>query len=414
MKEKSKLSMSTGQLFVFTFTMGISLKMLMLPVLLLKAGGRSAAVSLAGILLAEVLCLVVLGLAMKKAPDKSFPTLVCESLGKAGEKIVAAVLFVYFFLKLLLVGSGTQIFFSEGLLSEAPWGVYVLPFVAFCVLFGMGTARQVGRCAQFLFPFIAVSTLVIFVLVTFGADYGNLLPMVEGAPLPVLKNAARYAMWYGDYSALIVFFGSVKRTKHTLLLTNLAGVLASVAVLMFSLGLIAAFSEVGDILRFGQNVVGLSRFTLLGPASGRFDLLVFCVWQLSAFIKAGVFMYAAGTFLSSVLGISRGVASLSTGILLYGTILLCGSPIDMHDFFGRLSLIALGVQFALPLFCLILAALSARRERKAETPQTPQKDEASEEEGMPAPPQTEGKPQAAQEKGGLSREKEGVQKGEAR
>ena len=46
MKEKSNLPMSTGQLFVLTFTMGISLKMMMLPVLLLKASGRSAAVSL--------------------------------------------------------------------------------------------------------------------------------------------------------------------------------------------------------------------------------------------------------------------------------------------------------------------------------------------------------------------------------
>lgn len=416
MKEKSKISMSTGQLFVFTFTLGLSLKMLMLPVLLLKASGRSAAVSLAGVLLSEVLCLVVLGLAMKKAPDKSFLTLVRESLGKAGEKIIAVMLFAYFFLKLLLVTSGTQIFFAEGLLSEAPWGVYVLPLVAFCILFGMGTARQVGRCAQFLFPFIAVSTLVIFLLVSFGADYGNLLPLFEGAPLPFLKNAARYAMWYGDYSALIVFFGSVKRSKHTLLLTNLAGVLASVAVLMFSLGLIAAFSEVGDILRFGQNVVGLSRFTLLGPASGRFDLLVFCVWQLSAFIKAGVFMYAAGTFLSSVLGISRGVASFSTGVLLYGAILLCGAPIDMHDFFGRLSWIALGVQFALPPFCLILAVLSARRERKKDEREAPRKERPFDGEEAPAPSQADEKPQAAQGRVGndLTHTKEGVRKGEAR
>ncbi|MDE7395312.1 MAG: GerAB/ArcD/ProY family transporter, partial [Clostridiales bacterium] len=310
------------------------------------------------------LCLVVLGLSMKKAPDKSFLMLVREALGKAGEKIVSALMFVYFFLKALLVSNGTQIFFSEGLLSEAPWGVYVLPLVAFCILFGMGTARQAGRSAQFLFPFIAVSTLVIFALVSFGADYANLLPLFEDAPLPILKNAARYAMWYGDYSTLVVFFGSVKRSKHTLLLTNLAGVLASVAVLMFSLGLIAAFAEVGDILRFGQNVVGLSRFTLLGPASGRFDLLVFCVWQLSAFIKVGVFMYAASSFLSSLLGIRRGVASLSTGILLYGAILLCSTPIDMHAFFGKLSMIALVVQFVLPLFCLILACVSARRSRK--------------------------------------------------
>ena len=114
---------STSQLFALIFILGMSLKMIMLPVLLLKSSGRDSVIALAGILVCELICLVAVVFAIAIAPQKTFGQLLKGFMGKWASKIVFALLAALFFLKLLLLSGEVRIFFSENLFSEFPWRI---------------------------------------------------------------------------------------------------------------------------------------------------------------------------------------------------------------------------------------------------------------------------------------------------
>lgn len=350
---------NTAQLFTLIFILGMSLKMLMLPVLLLKSGGRNAVAAMTVILLCELACLAVLLAALKLAPDKSFAELLRACMGRWAAKAVFLLFALFFFLKLVLLSGEVRIFFSENLFSEFSWCVYAIALFAFCVVVGKGTLRALARTAQFLFPLIVSATVLMFVLSGI-TDYARALPLMENGWRNFFPTTLRYAMWYGDYSALVIVFGSLKRTKTTTVLSVLSAVAASVVVLFFTVGLTASFADVADLMRFGQNITGLSHNALGNAMHGRFDLVLFCVWLCSAFIKAGVFTYAVVYFIRSTVPCQPGIPALGVGVALYAVTFVCASATALHIFMLRYCAVpALVFQFAVP--ALALAAACAER-----------------------------------------------------
>ena len=356
---------STAQLFTVIFVLGMSLKMLMLPVLLLKACGRDSVIAMAIVLVMELLCLSAMLAAVLLAPNKRFAELLADCFGKWASKGILLVMAVFFFAKLTLLSGEVRIFFTENLFKEFAWGVYSLPFFALCALFGMGATRSVGRAVQFLFPFIAIASLVMSALICRGVEFWEVLPIGGYGIKNVSAETTRYAMWYGDYSALAVFLGAVKRNRKTALWGSIAGISVSAVPMLFMLGLSAAFSNVCYLIRFGQNVTGMTQYALGNTVQGRFDLLLFCVWLLSAFLKAGIVSYAAVYCLCAVFPAKPPLTAWLLGLILYIVSICFPSATGLHTFMIRFMAIpALVWQFAVPALSVFAAARYRRKIEK--------------------------------------------------
>ncbi len=371
---------STAQLFTVVFILGMSLKMLMLPVLMLKAVGRDSVLGMAVVLGSEFICLAAMIAAVVLSPQKSFTELLEQCVGKIAAKIVFCLLALFFFCKLLLLSGEVRIFFSENLFGESPWSLYSLPFFGICVVMGMGSLRTLGRSVQFLFPFIVGATVVMFALIGTGVEFSEVLPIGEFGWRNVSRAAYRHAMWYGDHSVLIVCLGAVKRTKKTAAITAVAGVLSACVVLFFMFGLTATFSNVCYLIRYGQNVTGMSHYALGNVMQGRFDLMLFCVWMFSVFLKAGFFMYAVVFFVRAVVPVNNAWPSLITGALLYGITLMITSATGLHTFMIRYAAApALAFQFAVPAVMLLVALAGRRKQKRKENaqPHVAAKDQSS-------------------------------------
>ena len=355
---------NTAQLFTVIFILGMSLKMLMLPVLLLKTSGRDAVLGMTGVLISELVCLVAMLFALALAPEKKFAELLEGCIGKWATKILCVPFALFFVFKLLLLSGEVRIFFSENLFTEFSWSFYALPLFGLCIVLGKGTLRALGRTAQFLFPFIAAATVLMFVLVG-QLDYSELLPLGEYGVSGLVPDVFRHAMWYGDYSALLIFFGSVKRTKAATAIGIGSGAIASAVVLFFTLGLTASFSSVADLVRFGQNITGMSHYALGNVMQGRFDLILFCVWLFSAFVKAGVFAYAAVYLLRVAFPVGKTPCALGVGVVLYVGTLIWSSATAMHTFFMAYCAVpAFVMQFLVPVLALVSACMIRAKENK--------------------------------------------------
>ncbi|MDE6398876.1 MAG: spore germination protein, partial [Clostridiales bacterium] len=352
---------NTAQLFTVIFILGMSMKMLMLPVLLLKAIGRDSVLGVSAILLLELICLGVCIAAIVLAPEKSFTELLQGCVGKIASRILLALFAVYFLFKLLLLSGEVRIFFCENLFGEFPWTLYSLPFFGLCICMGMGSLRALGRSAQFLFPFIVVATIVMFVLIASGIDFREVFPIGEFGFANVSRGTLRYAMWYGDYSALVVCLGAVKRTRKTAALSMTAGVISSLAVLFYMFGLTASFSNICFLIRYGQNVTGMSHYAMGNIMQGRFDLVLFCVWMMSVFVKAGIFSYAAVYCIRAVAPVGSAPTALGVGIALYIATLFVPSAIGLHVFMTEYMFVpALIFQFGTPALTLSVALMARR------------------------------------------------------
>ena len=354
-----------AQLFTVVVVLGMGVKMLMLPVLLLKSCGRDSVLALMLLLALELTCLGASIVALVLAPQYSFADLLRATVGKVAAKIVCIVFAVYFLGKLILLSGEVRIFFCENLYNDFSWVLFAVPFFGLCFMFGKGTLRAIGRCTQFLFPFIAFATVVMFVLIGMGVEYAEVLPIGEFGWRTVSRTAFRYAMWYGDYSVLVVCLGAVKRTKGTAIATACAGVLASAIVLFFMFGITATFSNVCYLIRYGQSVTGMSHYALGNALQGRFDLVLYCVWMIAVFLKAGMFSYAAVYCLCSALPLRRGWVS---GVLSAGLYLLAvniPSAAGLHDFMTRyLATPALILQFVVPAVMLTVAIAGRHIDKK--------------------------------------------------
>lgn len=363
--ENTEKRISTAQLFAVIFTVGMAMKMLMLPVLLLKSSGRDSVLVLSAILLLELVCLITVTAALAIAPQKSFPALLERAIGKVATKIVCVILALFFALKLLLLSGEVRIFFTENLFSDFPWRVLGIPFFALTAVIGMGTARSLGRTVQFLFPLILGVTLFLFLIIGGGIDYSEVLPLGEFGARHVMSNVVRYAMWYGDYSVLVVFMGSLKRTKRTAALSITAGVAASVAVLFFMVSLAAAYSNLCSLIRYGQNVTGMSHYARGNVSQGRFDLVLYCAWMLSLLLKGGLFSFAAVYFWRYVLPQKPALSAVIVNALLWAVSAFWGSATALHMFMANFAAVpAMILQFALPLAALITALCARRKQKK--------------------------------------------------
>lgn len=354
-----------AQLACIIFILGMSLKMLVLPVLLIKSSNRDAFLGMVFITVMELICLGAMIAAIIISPDMSFTELIEKCVGKVVAKMFYVAIIILLFFKLLLLFGDVRVFVTENLFPESDWNILSLPLLALCAVVGMGSLRALGRMSQFLAPIIIVATVILFCIIGIGVDYSGILPVGGNGFGDALRDMVYHAMWYGDYSVLVVCLGALRRTKKTALVTLSAGVLASAVVLFFTLVLTASFGSVAEYVRFGQNVTGMSNLTLGNATSGRFDLALFCVWTLSILIKAGILSYGAVYFLRSLFPCPRWGASLGLCIVLYIVSLFCYSALGLHSFMLEYcSVIAFVVQTVIPVAALIFAIWGKRKGKK--------------------------------------------------
>ena len=368
--ENTERKLSTAQLACLVFILGLSLKLLILPILLIKSSGRDATLSFAALLIVDLIMLAVMIAAIVLAPQKSFCELLESLIGKWAAKAVYIVLVVYFFFKLVLLSGDVQIFFSEGLLPDLHWTLYSIPFFAMCAVIGAGTARAIGRTAQMIIVIVGVSIIMTLVLISAGVDFSLLLPVSASGLKNVPKDLLRYSMWYGDFTVLAAFIGSVKRTRKTYAVSIIAGVISAVFVMFFAVSLIASFSDIAEIIRFGQNVSGLSLDAIGNEQQGRFDLVLFCIWLFALFLKAGLFAYGTVHFTSATvpkLKAHKGWIAFSLAVLLFVTSRFVTQNTALHAFMIDFAAIpALIIQCFVPLIALIAAAVGRHKQNKAE------------------------------------------------
>lgn len=276
---------STKQFSALVFLMAISMKMFLLPALMLRIVGKDGYLVMLANLIIEFLCLGLLVFIAKRNPDKTMFDILSDSFGKVVSRIIIALYALYALLRCVLMISELKMFFTMTMYEQIDWVVMLIPLIALLTAFSFRSLRVVGRVCELLLPVILISTTVLSTLLLGELKLENLLPFLDGGLKPIGKGLATFPMWFGDTAFLLICLGKIKIKKRLITLSFVAKAVASLFVMLFSCTLFATYANISTLIDYGNNVSNMTQFSLGSQDYGRYDLLFYCVWMFSVFIS---------------------------------------------------------------------------------------------------------------------------------
>ena len=202
-----------------------------------------------------------------------------------------------------------------------------------------------------------VSTLVLSGLLIGDMQGDNLLPFLEQGFGPVAEGLLMFPMWFGDITFLLIFLGNIKLSKGFILATYISKIIASAFVLLFSTMLFATYANIGTLIDYGNNISNMTQFSLNSQDYGRFDLLFYCIWLFSVFMKLAIVFYFLTRNVSFIVGSRNNYlisACCAVAIYFLSTFLLSNENVVFLVCTGIARYIVIPPAVVMPFFLLIL------------------------------------------------------------
>lgn len=282
---------STRQFVVVQFLVALAVKMFMLPALMLRVVGKDSYIVMLVWIAFEFVDLTFVVLLARRNPDKTMYEILTDAFGKVVSRVIVAMFTLFVCAKGLLVLGELKTFFVVTMYADINWVVMLIPLMALLCAFGIRSLRSIGRTAELITPVIVVSTLVLSGLLLGDIEFANLLPVMENGFAPIKKGMLTFPMWFGDVSFLLMFIGNIKINRGFIWKSYLSKLVATALVMLFSVTLFSTYANVSTLIDYGNNVSNMTQLSMGAQDNGRFDLMFYCIWLFTVFLKLALIFY---------------------------------------------------------------------------------------------------------------------------
>ena len=282
---------STRQFVVVQFLVALAVKMFMLPALMLRVVGKDSYIVMLAWIAFEFVDLTFVVLLARRNPDKTMYEILTDAFGKIVSRVIVALFTLFVCAKGLLVLGELKTFFIITMYADINWVVMLIPLMALLCAFGIRSLRSIGRTAELITPVIVVSTLVLSGLLLGDIEFANLLPIMENGFAPIKEGMLTFPMWFGDVSFLLMFLGNIKINRGFIWKSYLSKLVATALVMLFSVTLFSTYANVSTLIDYGNNVSNMTQLSMGAQDNGRFDLMFYCIWLFTVFLKLALIFY---------------------------------------------------------------------------------------------------------------------------
>lgn len=352
---------STKQLAILVFIMGAAIKLFMLPVVMLKVGGRYTPLALAIFLLIDALSLVILLIVSHREPSKTAFEIIENAIGKPLSKVIFTLVSVCLFVKLshfvLIVGNFTLTNLFEGM----PLLVILFPLVVLLAIMGFKSLRAIGRTAEIFSIFILISLIGLMALVFSSADLYRIFPLFGDDLTPLMLALQQFPIWFGDMGALFIVLGSVKKSRHFNLKIVIMLCVTVIVVIVCSLFIYAMYADFASLSDYGRRISAITHISVLRLNTGRFDKIIFIIWIVSIIISLGIFFHGMTRSMQYVSGAKYTfIPALILAALLYCFCIFINPPFlyEFLSFYGVIFSFTLAL--LLPLLLLVCSLIKKK------------------------------------------------------
>lgn len=354
---------STRQFVVVQFLVALAVKMFMLPALMLRVVGKDSYIVMLMWIAFEFVDLTFVVLLARRNPDKTMYEILTDAFGKVVSRVIVAMFTLFVCAKGLLVLGELKTFFVVTMYADINWVVMLIPLMALLCAFGIRSLRSIGRTAELITPVIVVSTLVLSGLLLGDIEFANLLPVMENGFAPIKKGMLTFPMWFGDVSFLLMFLGNIKINRGFIWKSYLSKLVATALVMLFSVTLFSTYANVSTLIDYGNNVSNMTQLSMGAQDNGRFDLMFYCIWLFTVFLKLALIFYFFTRNLGFIVGTRNNyLTSPICAAVWYAvsTFVLRNENVSYLFFTSAVKYALCPVAFVMPMLLYITALLKYR------------------------------------------------------
>ncbi len=356
--------LKTRQICLFYIAFIPLSKVFIMPSMLAKSAGEDMWISATINLIIDLLTLFFIVLCMKNT-RKDFFTLIFDTFGRVGGKILLCFFFFYFMLKGLVPISEQKDYVELTLYTLTPRVFYFLPFFVVALYFCTKNLRAIGRAADVLWIMTAIGFILLFSLSIPNSDFSAILPVGAQGINKILNGSKTTFTWFGDSAYCLFFIGEFVFSKRDGIKILGAQIISGIVVLIFLIIFYAVFTSIAPRQRFA--LTEISKYSTVINNIGRFDYLGIMLLLFSNLFALTLPAFFASRILNRIFNIKRRWISplITVGIQLILTLTLKEYLASVESFIMNYgSYFSLIVGNVLP---VILSLIFLRREKHANT-----------------------------------------------
>ncbi|MCX4312903.1 MAG: GerAB/ArcD/ProY family transporter [Clostridia bacterium] len=288
----SATKQATGKQLVATvFILSVAAKLFMFPIYLIQSTGRDAYIAMAVAGGFDLIMLGIILFALVKSGDRDFFTLLTDTFGRTGARIISAVVALFMFFKLNVGVAESLLFYADNVFTDFSVSIMIFVLLIFFISVGMHTLRAFCRLNELLVPLVAVGLIALVTVVAMtGYDFGNILPVMRNGKA-FADGLCEHTAWVGDFTPLVLFLGRTDMKKRTAAFVAVGGTAGTAIAVFFSVVLCAAFGNVPILVDTSTNVPSILQFSV-GNLYGRTDMFSSILWSVAAFIGNALLFYS--------------------------------------------------------------------------------------------------------------------------
>lgn len=278
-------------------------KFFILPSNLLAVGGQNVVYTMLLFFVVEFLLLMIMVRVSMLNPNKTFYTLLQESVGTFVAKLVHILFFVFFLVKIMINIVETYTFFLGTLYDDFSPILFTIPLLFLIFYMTYIGLRSIGRCSELLWVFVLAGLGISFFTALPNVDLSYMLPIYESGPNEALMAINNNILWFGDYFVYLFFMGKIKFKKYYFRNFALISLIVFVAVIVFIMVIHCLFPYTASLIHYG--VSDITQTNARVTNIGKLDWLNVTVWTFACLIQTVIFSHCAEECLSKVFNIKR-------------------------------------------------------------------------------------------------------------
>lgn len=323
--------LSAHQMGTIAGILFFTLKMSTLPALIYEYNGTGAILSTIFVILINFGFLWLVVWIKKKYKNMSLFDIFCQKMGVFVTKLLYFLFFIFFILKLLLMLSDSFTFIRD--VADEEFSIFNL-FICFLPVItalAYSGIRSMGRTAEFFFPLIVFSLILLVAFSFVPISSWGLGSLVENGFGGFISSLFRLSFWTGDLFALLIFLDKleIKQGKKKQLFIPFC-VMAVLLLVIY----VVYYIFYQETSMFHTNVLNDIVQYAIGTSGGwHMDIFAIVAFMLNIFIQGGVLLYCANECLKKVIGYEYDVMTL-----IFINILLVGLEyLYLTDYFRYVS-----------------------------------------------------------------------------
>ncbi len=287
---QNKNGVKISQIALMLLLISEGSKVINLPSYVARETGRDGWLAYLILFALDAIVLIALLFSVKNNSHKlPAEALLRHSLGLVPTKILMALYFVFFTVRILDLSVTASDLFSSTLTLQTNWLGFIIPILCYVCFSARKGVKVIARVSDILGLYVILAGVAMTALSLTQVDFSELAPVLNDGFSPVIKSLPRLSFWFADSLFILFLIKDVKPEKHLFRAPLLAFSIGSVMVILLYIVFYCIFGELAQ--NHNGAIAKIAQFNSALIFKGRLDWLTLIFWMLSVFIKLALMTY---------------------------------------------------------------------------------------------------------------------------